>query len=63
MWASSLAPLALDLVQQGNVFIKVDKAHERDELVHYWLYLDLSFGDLTLRSLLRRGKYAALNLY
>ena len=43
MWASSLAPLALDLVEQGNVFIKVDKAHEGDELVHdrlFKVYLD-----------------------
>ena len=43
MWASSLAPLALDLVEQGNVFIEVDKAHEGDELVHdrlFKVYLD-----------------------
>ena len=43
MRASSLAPLALDLVQQGNVFIEADKAHEGDELVQdrlFKVYLD-----------------------
>ena len=38
MWTSALAPLTLDLVQQGDVLIEVDEAQEGNELVHDWFF-------------------------